>query len=271
MFNSYLKLYPNGCQVRFFQSKNDTPFARRDLGCAAEHSDYNSYSRTRKRIYDYARANDFCYFVTLTFNPDKVDSFSCVDSYEHMRNWLNRMRKKFPDLKYLGVPELHKSGRYHFHFLMSDDIKSVLLDSGKFDNKGHKIYNLGSYRFGWSTVVEIYDKDRLPSYIIKYITKDLCKASPNRRRYWNSHNLLLPKCFATYMALEDFSALLERLDVIYSSKKETDFSYCDFYEVSFDSLGELLPFLENFRESFSDYSGIPDGFFPVKNADIPFD
>lgn len=257
--------------MKFYHFKNESPIKRIDAfdGDKA-HSDYVSLSRTKKHIYDYARSNDFRYFVTLTFDPAKVDSFSCDDSYRHMSTWLNNMRKRFPDLRYLGVPELHKSGRFHFHFLMSSDIESVLLDSGKKD-KGHVIYNVGSYRLGWSTAIEIYDKSKVPSYMVKYITKDLKERSPGRRRYWNSHNLVLPKNFATYLDLEQFSSILEKLDITYSSHRESDASYCDFYEVSFDSLGELFPFLENFRDHFSDYEGIPEGFFPVRSTETPFD
>lgn len=271
MLNSYLKLYPDGCQVRFFQFKNNTPVVHTDFvnldGQA--HSDYVSLSRTKRMIYDYARSNDFKYFVTLTFNPEKVDSFSCDDSYIHMQNWLKNYKRKYNNLKYLGVPELHKSGRFHFHFLMSDDIKSDLLDSGKRD-KGHIIYNVGSYRLGWSTAIELYDKSKVPSYMVKYITKDLKERSPNKRRYWNSHNLVLPKTFATYMDLDKFAEILEKLDVTYSSTKQTDTSFCDFYEVALDSCDELFPFLERYRDNINAYDGIPDGFFPTRGCDLPF-
>lgn len=270
MFNSYLKLYPDGCQLKFFHFNGEGPVKRTDSFSNQAHSDYVSLSRSRKKVYDYARSNDFTYFVTLTFDPQKVDSFSCDDSFEHMRNWLNRMRKRFPDLRYLGVPELHKSGRFHFHFLMSDDIKPVLVLSDK-KYKGRTVYNVGSYRFGWTTAIEVYDKSKIPSYMVKYITKDLKSRSPNKRRYWNSHNLVLPKNFASYFTVEEFSSILEKLDITYATHKESDASYCDFYEVSFDSLGELLPFLENYREHFDDYSGIPEGFFPVGSTETPFD
>lgn len=221
-------------------------------------------------IYDYARNNDFTYFVTLTFNPEKVNRYSCEETYEKMRNWLNRMRKKFPDLRYLGVPELHKDGAFHFHFLMSEHIKSVLSDSKKRHN-GRVIYNVDTYRFGWTTAMEIYDKSKIPSYMVKYITKDLKERSPNKRRYWNSHNLVLPKVFATYIDMEKFAEILEKLDITYSTTKQTDTSFCDFYEVTLDSLPELFIFLERYRDKIDDYDGIPDGFFPTRSCDIPFE
>lgn len=272
MLNTYLKLYPDGCQLKFYQFNNDSPVITSGINCFSNqnHSDYVSLSRTKKRIYDYARSNEFTYFVTLTFNPEKVDSYSCDDSYKHMSTWLNNMRKKYPDLKYLGVPELHKSGRFHFHFLMSDDIKSDLSDSGKKD-KGHIIYNVGSYRLGWSTAIEIYDKHKVPSYMVKYISKDLKERSPNKRRYWNSHNLVLPRSFATYMEMDKFEEMLEKLDITYSTTKQTDASFADIYEITLDSLSEIYPILERYKDNINLYDGIPDGFFPTRGCNLPFE
>lgn len=276
MLNSYLKLYPDGCQVRFYHYKNNVPVIHTDSDLPSDqaHSNYTSLARTKKMVHDYARSNDFSYFVTLTFNPVYVDSFSVDDSYEHMRNWLNYMRKKFPDLRYLGVPELHKSGRIHFHFLMSEHINSVLSDSGKKTDKKSgslPIYNVGSYRIGFSTATEIKSQAFVVRYILKYITKELQQRCPHKRRYWHSNNLVLPKTFATHLEFDQFAAMLEKLEVTYSSHKESDYSYCDFFEVSLDSCGELFPFLENFRENISAYDGIPEGFFPVGSTDVPFD
>ena len=42
------------------------------------------------------------------------------------------------------------------------------------------------------TATRVKDKERVTSYITKYITKDLCNASYGRKRYWCSRNLILP-------------------------------------------------------------------------------
>jgi hypothetical protein len=153
-----------------------------------------SVSRTKQKIYDYAKANsdEFVYFVTLTFNPSKVDSYDYSLVTFKMTNWLRNIRKKIPSLKYIGVPEKHKSGRYHFHFLMND-ISAILMDSGHKTKDGMSIYNLEAYKLGFSTATLIQDRERVSNYLCKYITKDLALQTKGKKRYWHSRSLNLPK------------------------------------------------------------------------------
>lgn len=153
-----------------------------------------SVSRTKQKIYDYAKANsdEFVYFVTLTFNPSKVDSYDYSLVTFKMTNWLRNIRKKIPSLKYIGVPERHKSGRYHFHFLMND-ISAILMDSGHKTKDGMSIYNLEAYKLGFSTATLIQDRERVSNYLCKYITKDLALQTKGKKRYWHSRSLNLPK------------------------------------------------------------------------------
>ena len=170
-----------------------------------------SGSRTRQNVFDYALANakDFSYFVTLTFNPQYVNSFSYDDSVQAMSNWLKNFKKRHAsDLKYIGVPEKHKSGRYHFHFLMSADIGSCLLDSGRTDERGHTIYNVGKYKLGWSTAIHIYENGtKLAGYLMKYISKDLLDSIPNKKRYWHSLNLSKPEEVHIFSTCDDIESL----------------------------------------------------------------
>ena len=86
-----------------------------------------SRNRAKNMIYDYARTNDFEYFVTMTFNPDKVDSFNYVACSQKLSDWLKNLRRRVaPDIRYLFVPELHKSGRYHFHGILVRESQGYL-------------------------------------------------------------------------------------------------------------------------------------------------
>ncbi len=94
---------------------------------------------------------------------------------------------------YLVVPELHKDGKaYHFHGLFSNIDNLGLVDSGKVDKNGNTIYNVGKYKFGFTTAERIRDLGRSCSYLSKYITKDLCVVTKGKRRYWSSRNVKLP-------------------------------------------------------------------------------
>lgn len=161
-----------------------------DNGVKSARSLASSKNRTINCIYDIARSNDWDYFLTLTFDPKKIDSFDYELVSKKLSQWIdNFKRKNAPDLKYILVPELHKSGRYHFHGLLKDIGNMKLINSGHKDSSGNVIYNLGNYKLGFSTVTKINDVRRCSSYISKYITKDLCFNTFGKKRYWASRNL----------------------------------------------------------------------------------
>lgn len=177
----------------------------------ARESLQTSVSRTKQKIYDYAKANsdEFVYFVTLTFDPHKVDSYNYSLVTGKMTNWLRNIRKKIPSLIYVGVPEKHKSGRYHFHFLMND-ISAILMDSGHKAKDGMSIYNLEAYKLGFSTATLIQDRERVSNYLCKYITKDLALQTKGKKRYWHSRSLNLPKESLDLMpGIDDIALSLE--------------------------------------------------------------
>lgn len=157
-----------------------------------KYSAYKSFVRTKKTVYDIARANCWEWFLTFTFSPDKVDRYSYEECASKMSNWLKYMRKQCPDMVYLVVPEKHKDGAFHFHGLFSNCFKLGLRFSGYYDNSGRPIFNVGKYNYGFTTATQVSDSKRAASYLSKYITKDLCSVSMNRKRYWVSHNAERP-------------------------------------------------------------------------------
>lgn len=218
-YNTTITHYPGIIQVKYYQEFSPVGGAGTHKDESPESISYRSLSRTRQQIFNYARCNHFDFFVTLTFNPQLVDSFDYSVSSKVMSDWLSTIRRKYPDLKYVGVPELHKSGRYHFHFLMAGIDGMPMVDGGKRTPKGQVIYNLPSYRFGWSTAIKVYEQGaKLSGYLTKYITKDLAKVTKNRKRYWCSRNLTLPYIETTNLELNEVLFKFSGLEVAY--KKE---------------------------------------------------
>lgn len=154
----------------------------------------SSLTRTKTLLRDYVLCNDFELFCTFTFDPKKVDSFSLPACWHKMSVWLhhqrNLSREKGIEFKYLIVPEKHKSGRYHFHALISG-YTSTLKDSKQVSASLRPIYNITSFRSGFTTAVLIDSKDAVASYVTKYITKDFIKQF-NQRRFFSSRNLKRP-------------------------------------------------------------------------------
>lgn len=151
-----------------------------------------SVRRTKNKIYDIARCNMWEWFFTLTFNPEKVDSYDYEITSKKLSKWLNNMRMKCPEMKYIVIPELHESGRWHFHGLFANVEEMEFVDSGKRDKKGRIIYNVGNYGLGFSTATEIDDWHKACSYIAKYVTKEMCAVTACKKRYWASRNVDMP-------------------------------------------------------------------------------
>lgn len=153
------------------------------------HSINVSVNRTKNSIYAIARANAWVLFCTWTYDPAKVNRGHYGTISVKIRQWLNRMKKKYcPDLMYILVPELHDDGKnWHVHGLLAGVEGLPLVDSG-IVQKGRKIYNFPDWKYGWSYASYVASQERVSSYICKYITKDLCTLTQHRRRYWASQN-----------------------------------------------------------------------------------
>lgn len=188
--------YPNGMQKIIHYSflvsvGNEKPFTSKKGSNDLKKFWRSTYlNRVRSKIFDYALSNKFEYFITLTFNPEIVNSFDYLEVSNALKKWLNNQRHKCPNMGYLLVPELHKSGRIHFHGLVFGVDRWTLVNSGR-RSKGDIIYNLADYNLGFTTITLIKDDTAVSNYVSKYVTKDLLDIK-NRKHYWVSKNLLLP-------------------------------------------------------------------------------
>lgn len=154
----------------------------------------SSLNRTKTLIKDIILCNDFELFCTFTFDPQKVDSFKLPLCWSVMSRWLHHQRDnsraKGVEFKYLIIPEQHKSGRWHFHALLSG-YTSALKDTKLKTNTLRPIYNITSFRSGFTTATPIDSVDRVSTYVSKYITKEFVKTF-NQRRFFCSRNLKRP-------------------------------------------------------------------------------
>lgn len=200
-YNTRLKTYPDGniklmfCNKHIFRyppekTKDESkPLLVEKKTYKVKDSSYvardDSVKRAKDKLFDLVYCNEWDLFVTVTFNPEEVDSFNVKEVIKKMKVWLsNKVERK--ELKYLLVPELHKSGRIHCHLLCNDIFE--LVDSGKRSN-GRKVYNLPEWKYGFSTAIYTHgDRAKLSCYITKYITKG--NDSVFGRFYWSSRNIV---------------------------------------------------------------------------------
>ncbi len=164
-----------------------------------EHSSYVSMARTRKMVYNYALSNGWDWFVTMTFSPKKVDRYNYTECSKKLKSFIDAARRICPDMRYIFVPELHKDGAFHFHGLLADCPALEFVFSGKVKNK-RRVFNIPGFSYGFTTATKVSDSKKSANYLSKYITKDLCSVSPNKKRYWASRNLELPEVTEVFVS-----------------------------------------------------------------------
>lgn len=167
-------------------------YCAKELEKRANHNLRVSFNRTVNEIYKLSRQCTWEYFITLTFDKTKVDRYNFDECMKKANSWFNNQRKRYAkDLQYLFVPEQHKDGAWHIHGLLSRVGEMSFVDSGKKIND-KVIYNLSGWKNGFSTATEVEDIQRVSSYIVKYITKELCEVTKGKRRYYRSQNIPKP-------------------------------------------------------------------------------
>lgn len=180
-----------------------------------KHSLYTSLQRTKTQIIDLAKNNKWDLFITVTFDKEKVDRYNYDTVAKRFSKLLNNIKyRKCPNLKYILVPELHKNGAVHFHGLLSGSDLLKLVDSGLKTDKGQNIYNITDFNLGFTTATTITDTKKASYYISKYITKELVAVSFNKKRFWRSRGLKLPKTSVKLYNEKDTMQLVSTLENI---------------------------------------------------------
>lgn len=175
----------NDCEVMNYETdkqnvKSDKQSAKSDKQSAKTDNETDNKVRSTRRskqsVYDIARANNWEWFATFTFENNRYDYDYCKKS---IQTFLNNMKKRnCPHMEYLAVPEQHKDGAYHFHALLMNIDENLLCDSYEKDKLMFK-----KYAYGISQLERVKDTDRVSMYITKYITKDLVNDVKGRQRY----------------------------------------------------------------------------------------
>ena len=148
-----------------------------------------SMRRIKEQIYNAVHNNKWEFFMTVTFNAQKIDRYNWDEIRKRHSEMLKNLKKrKCPNLQYIFVPELHKDGAVHFHALLMGVEGLTLRNSGKKDKYKRVIYNIDEFNLGFNTLTRIADPSKAGTYITKYITKELVTGLTGKR-YWLSRGL----------------------------------------------------------------------------------
>lgn len=203
-----IKRYGDRYKVIYFSRPvrmPDAPFesGRRGEGVAGR-ADSNLV-RARSRVQELALCNDWQWFVTLTLDAGRYDRYN-LDGYRRdLAQWLrNQRRLTGCEVRYLLIPEQHKDGAWHMHGLLGGLPAERLRAFGPDEHipysilkelkKGVQVYDWPAYarKFGWVTATAVRDKDRVASYITKYVTKAMTAETEVRsgaHLYYSSRGL----------------------------------------------------------------------------------
>lgn len=184
----------------------------------------DNLKKTKENLFDYVECNNWDWFFTGTFDPKRYDSQNADELKIVLQKWFNNMVSRY-HISYIIIFEYHKKGGIHIHGLIKENplypLKLVDSDTKSYygfkkpmrDNtalkhglnpaNGRVVYNLKTWRFGWSTAIKVYGKsEHIAKYVTKYITKTNQKIMG--RYFWHSQDLDKPK---VYYMNTDYDAL----------------------------------------------------------------
>ena len=163
-------------------------------------------------------------FVTFTYAPGFItDKASWEDCYGYLKTWLgNRVQRN--GLKYVIVPERHKSGDVHFHGILNSSAlhmtRAFSPRTGRaLTHNGNPLYNLTDWQGGFTSAEIIRggaeDRTKVAKYIFKYMGKQ-SGAKVGGRYMLSGGELVLP----TYVYDDSVEVFLGELEPTY--QREVD-------------------------------------------------
>ena len=179
-----------------------------------------------------ANCNDWETFITLTFEENITD----IDyANKRLKYFIDKIRRVFPNFKYIGVPEFQDRGASHYHLLTNININNKNLIFEQEDKKRYK--HIKYWNEGFTKVDSLKnDIKKIIGYISKYMTKDADIRLFNRHRYFYSRNLIKPK--TNYLNLNNPN----HLEFLNNKLNNKQLIYNNVYKNSYND--ELINFFE---------------------------
>jgi hypothetical protein len=161
---------------------------------------FNSISRSKQKVYELARCNDWKFFVTFTINKDRYNRYDLEAYITAFNKWLSNYSARKTNghkIDYIIIPELGKTGAWHLHGLINGLPQDHLT---AFERGIHpkrlvdsKYQNWDAYerKFGYCSFGKIRNKKKVAGYITKYIRKSSItqERGLHSRLYYSSKGL----------------------------------------------------------------------------------
>lgn len=151
--------------------------------------------RTKKKIKRLVNSNqDLNKFLTLTFG-ENISDWNFAN--HEFKKFIQRVCRRFPEFKYVAVPEFQKRGAIHFHlvcnlkFLTRDELEAL-----------HQLWGCG-----WIDLKKI--RSNMGHYMTKYLTKqNVDRRFFHKKKFFRSLKLLLPQIIQRFKEIKEFLKFL---------------------------------------------------------------
>ncbi|MBQ8902334.1 MAG: hypothetical protein IJY87_04635 [Bacilli bacterium] len=249
-YNTKIKTYADGSQqVKYNNFVSTKGNAKKEVSGVLSEEErkrqrYKNLYNAKQNVIDLAYHNSLIkeweWFITLTFNPEEVDSKNYDQVSEKLSMFLDNLKHQNKDMRYIILPELHKSGAVHFHGIFANvpNLKTQEARNPKNNRliyqNGTKIYNVTNYKYGFTTASEIKNQEAVSVYISKYMTKDLIDIN-YKKRYWSSKNLQRPTIQYAHMT-EDYLKFyidINEIENYYQNEKTISFRVLGLHNIHY--------------------------------------
>lgn len=222
-----------------------------------------SIKRALDSFLSYGQNNDWRYFLTITFDPKKVNSADQSQVKYAWKKFRQKLQYYFPEIKILSVVEYHEDNeKLHFHGAIGNvDLSRVLVRAinnqpYKKNKQGEIIYRNGKpvknqyyldplkttlediiynfrsnmYDLGFCSIIPLTPRDNLTTfdkiifYLAKYMNKDKSAVPYCGKSYFHTHNLDKGTKKVFHLSDEDLDKLLLELEDLKEKKNNDKFA-----------------------------------------------
>lgn len=146
----------------------------------------NQRARNQVRRLINANFDENSLFITLTYKKNMTDIQA---SNENLKKFMQKMKRRQKDFKYVAVIEFQQRGAIHYHMLCN-----LCLTWNNLEELQAHERNLGEIWSHGFVDIGYKQSDNAGAYLIKYMTKENDDMRLNgKKRYFYSRNLIQPE------------------------------------------------------------------------------
>ncbi|MDD5299919.1 MAG: hypothetical protein PHD65_05420 [Gallionella sp.] len=201
--------------------------------------------RARQNVRHLVKAAFADHMLTFNYRENVTDRAAVVKDWHE---FVRLFRIRFPDWTYLAVLEKQERGSYHIHVAVKgrQNIKWALRcwlkaigqpaeEINDWYNNGNKLgtRSLGNVdvqapKARWGGTHKLWKRDKLSSYLTKYIGKEFDESTKGAKKYWASRNIEKPVTERFWLKATNFlEAIKEAHDLIYSRRADNISMWAD--------------------------------------------